>query len=192
MPQVRKEAGLFRLAPMPLYFITCWTMFCGDCAQVTALLLIIIKLFRRRWAATNISRPRSRWLLPSRDKKPQWTAHANVFLEFTEFFDSLTSWAKDAVFVNLLFSTGAFTALAAMSRDQRFNECWISGNVHAAHQKLVFDLWIQNKSFKPVLKRGLLQVVVTFGAHPNPSVHTKLSYILSYINGEPVGAESPV
>jgi len=35
MPPVRKETGLFRLAPMPLYFITHWTMFEGDGLQPT-------------------------------------------------------------------------------------------------------------------------------------------------------------
>ena len=126
MPQVRKEAGLFRLAPMPLYFITCWTMFCGDCAQVTALLLIIIKLFRRRWAATNISRPRSRWLLPSRDKKPQWTAHANFSSEFTEFFDSLTSWAKDAV-------------LSTLCSVQALSPLWLP--CHATSASMMLNIW---------------------------------------------------
>jgi hypothetical protein len=51
-------------------------------------------------------------------------------------------------------------------------------------QNWCINLSIQNKSFKPVLKSGLLQVVVTFGAQPNPAVHTELSYILSYINGD--------
>jgi len=51
-------------------------------------------------------------------KKPQWTTHANASVEFTEFFDSLTPWVKDAVFVNLMHCSGCHG-----TRDQRFNEC---------------------------------------------------------------------
>ncbi len=69
MPPVPKERVLFH-SPMPLYFITCWTMFGGDCAHVTALLLIVIYLFRRRWAATNIFRSRQEKQLLAPDHWP--------------------------------------------------------------------------------------------------------------------------